>query len=96
MGYKYETQKDRSSFLPHRNFRRFSRQSSGEELQNRRRPRFAVAAEITKSRSLYAMASPECHPTGDRFATFTQQPIRRNAHVRLHSLHKPAVERIHA
>jgi hypothetical protein len=39
MGYKYETQKDRFSFLPHRNFRRLSRRSSGEELQNR------VAAE---------------------------------------------------
>ena len=35
MGYKYETQKDHFSFLPHRNFRRFSRRSSGEKLQNR-------------------------------------------------------------
>jgi hypothetical protein len=39
MGYKYQTQKDRFSFLPHRNFRRLSRRSSGGELQNR------VAAE---------------------------------------------------
>ena len=35
MGYKYETQKDRFSFLPHRNFRRFSRRLSGGKLQNR-------------------------------------------------------------
>jgi len=34
MGYKYETQKDHFSFLPDRNFRRFSRRSWGEELQN--------------------------------------------------------------
>ena len=35
MGYKYETPKDRFSFLPRRNLDGFSRRSSAEELQNR-------------------------------------------------------------
>jgi len=58
------------------------------------RPRIAVAAEIAKNRRLHASASPTCHLTGNRFATTTQQTIQKNAHVRLHPSHTPAVERM--
>jgi len=96
LGCKYETQKDRFSFLPHRNFHDFSRRSSGEELQNRTVAESRRGGGNRESHGFHAFADPICHPTGDRFATIAQHPIRRNARVRLHLLHKPAIERIHA
>jgi hypothetical protein len=60
------------------------------------RPRIAVVAEIAKNRRLHASASPTCHPTGNRFATTSQQTIQKNAYVHLYPSHTPAVERIHA
>ena len=96
LGCKYETQKDRFSFLTTGNFHGFSRRSSGEELQNRTAAENRRGGGNRESRGFHALADPICHPAGDRFATIAQQPIRRNARVRLHLLHKPAIELIHA
>jgi hypothetical protein len=96
LGCKYETQKNRFSFLPHRNFHGLSRRSAGEKLQNRIAVENRRGGGNCKSRGFHALVSPKCHTTGNRFATIAQQPIWRNTRVRLHLLHKPAMELIHA
>jgi hypothetical protein len=68
----------------------------GEELQNR------AVAENRRDRGnhenpqIARIAGPNMPPHGNRFATISQQPIRRNASVRQHLPHKPAIEQIHA
>ena len=49
MGYKYETQKDRFLFLPHRNFRKFPADRREKNCKTGLRPRITVAAEIAKA-----------------------------------------------
>jgi hypothetical protein len=64
MGCKYETQKDHFSFLLYWNFRRFSRQSSGEELQNRAAAENRRGGGNRESREFHALARPNMPPYG--------------------------------
>src|ERR1035437_8952349 len=93
MGYKYETQKDRFSFLPHWNFRRFSRRSSGVELQNRPAAENRRGGGHHEGCQIARIAQPEIPPHG---RPFCNNRTAADPEKRPRSPAKSAIERIHA
>jgi hypothetical protein len=96
LGDKYEMQKDRFLFLPHRNFRRFSRRSSGEKLQNRAVAENRRGGRNRENRSFHALASPNMPPYGRPLCNNHAAADPENRPRSPTPLHKPTIELIHA
>jgi hypothetical protein len=96
MGCKYETQKDPFLFLPYWTFRRISRQSSAEELQNGTAAENRRGGKNREKPQIARIGQSEMSPHGRPSCNHRAAADPEKRPLRLHLLHKPVIELIHA